>query len=378
MQAALFYTPRVLRFDYGRVHPFQVARLGDVIRLCEALDLLPHGKSPIVPNPCSRADLDRFHSCEYLDLLEMTATEGLRESPKFGLGSSDNPIFPGLWLYCLTVAGGSIEAALWIAAGREIGLTRRAFHPAGGLHHAHADRASGFCYVNDGALAIERLVSAGLRVLYVDVDAHHGDGVQEAFYASDRVMAVSIHQDGRTLFPGTGFPNESGVGEGVGYSVNVPVLPGAGDDDYERFREEILVPLVKRFRPDVLVTEIGVDSLRDDPLTLLDWTLSGLNGFLEWCADTGLPWLALGGGGYRRWNVIRGWTAVWARMIGRDLPIERPRIDRSGPLPDSWPLVLSDESPPRAVCDLEMRMAHYLEVRSYLERHVFPLVRGGG
>jgi len=377
MHAAMFYSPRVLRFNYGPAHPFQVERLADVVRLVTACGLLPHEGSPIEPRPCTRTVLERFHVPSYVEALEMTSTEGLRESPAFGLGSNDNPVFPGLWLYCLWIAGGSLDAARWLQEGLEEGEARRAFHLAGGLHHAHAGRASGFCYVNDGVLAIQELVRAGHRILYVDVDAHHGDGVQEAFYDTDRVLTVSIHQDGRTLFPGTGFPNEFGSGAGEGYSVNVPVLPGAGDADYEFFLNEILEPLIGLSRPDVLVTEIGVDALRDDPLTLLDWTLGGLDRFLQWAAGTGLPWLALGGGGYRRWNVIRGWSLTWARMIDRELPLDRPLEDGVGRLPEAWPIHLMDEAPPREVCDREMRMAHLDQVRDYLDTMVFTRICGG-
>lgn len=378
MHAAFFFSSRVLRFRYGPAHPFQLERLGDLMRLLRACAFLPREGSPIESHPCARTELEAFHDGRYIDALESTAREGFRELPCFGLGDADNPVFPGLWSYVLLVAGGSIEAARWILSEPVGGEPPRAFHPAGGLHHAHANRASGFCYVNDVVLAIQQFVAAGRRVLYVDIDAHHGDGVQEAFYATDRVLTVSIHQDGRTIFPGTGFPNESGQGVGEGYAVNVPVLPGASDPDYDRFMEEILQPLLEKFRPDILVTEIGVDALRDDPLTLLDWTLGGLDRFLLWADGTGLPWLALGGGGYRRWNVIRGWSLVWARMIRQPIPAERPMADEAGSLPESWPTHLFDEPPPRAICDREMRMTHFDEVQAILAQRVFPLIRGGG
>jgi acetoin utilization protein AcuC len=370
MEAALFFSPAQAELSYGAGHPFQVERLADVMRMCAALGYLGDRK-PMRPIAASRLELLRFHSADYLDALARADELSPHERLVWGVGTEDCPAFPGLWESCLLAAGGSLSAARWMLEGLRSGIARQAFHPAGGLHHAHADRASGFCYVNDGVLAIQEFVDAGYRVLYVDIDAHHGDGVQEAFYESDRVLTISVHQDGRTLFPGTGFPNEIGRGAGTGYAVNIPLLPGATDEDYDAVRETLLEPLRAWFLPDVIVTEIGVDSMRDDPLTLLDWTLAGLERFLIWSQRSGTPWLALGGGGYRRWNVIRGWTLVWARMIGAELPDRRPAEDAQGSLPESWPVRLWDEPPPRAICDAGMRRAHLDEVRSTLGELVF-------
>lgn len=370
MEAALFFSPAQAKLSYGAGHPFQVDRLADVMRMCSALGFLREG-DPRSSEPATRVELERFHSAAYLDALQNAASLEPREKLVWGVGNEDCPVFPGLWDSCLLAAGESLAAARWIAGGLSSGVARCAFHPGGGLHHAHADRAAGFCYVNDGVLAIQAIVDAGYRVMYIDVDAHHGDGVQEAFYESDKVLTVSVHQDGRTIFPGTGFPNEIGRGAGTGYCVNIPLLPGATDEDYDSVRETLLDPLRSWFRPDVIVTEIGVDSLRDDPLTLLDWTLAGLERFLIWTQRGGTPWLALGGGGYRRWNVIRGWTLVWARMIGAELPDRRPTEDDRGALPDSWPLRLWDEPPPRAICDAPMRRNHLDEVRTTLGELVF-------
>jgi len=328
MCAALFHHAELLRFSYGPDHPFQIERLDDLLRVCSALDLLPRGESPVSFPIADREEIERFHDPSYLDALEMAIDLPPRERLPWGLGTSDNPVFPGLWETCRITAGGSLAAARWIAEGLQAGVTRRAFHPAGGLHHAHRRRASGFCYVNDGVLAIQELVAAGRKVLYVDVDAHHGDGVQEAFYGSNRVLTVSIHQDGRTLFPGTGFVHEIGAGEGEGYSVNVPLWPGSGDAIYDLFVERVLEPLAGRFRPDAVVTEIGVDSLRDDPLAGLEWTLAGLDRFLLWIGRADIPWIALGGGGYKRWNVVRGWSLTWARMVVETLPELRPTHDQ--------------------------------------------------
>ncbi|MBD3161136.1 MAG: acetoin utilization protein AcuC [Candidatus Eisenbacteria bacterium] len=373
MPEALFHSPHLTKISYGPGHPFQVERLEDLLGMLGALELLP--PPPVETGPATREEIARGHDLAYLDALEAAETLPPRETVAWGFGAGDNPVFPGLWESCRLIAGGSLAAARWLRDRIEEGEDRpRAFHPGGGLHHAHRARAAGFCYVNDPVLAIRVLVDAGLRVLYVDVDAHHGDGVQEAFYASRAVLTVSIHQDGRTLFPGTGFPNESGSGDGAGYAVNFPLLPGAGDEEHRRFQRLVLEPLKDRYRPDVLVTEIGVDALPDDPLALLEWSLCGLDDFLRWADGTDLPWLSFGGGGYRRWNVIRGWSLVWARMRGRTLPEERPAHGPGGPLPESWPRRFWDEPPSRHLTDPQVRREHFDQVLSFLQERVFPRI----
>jgi acetoin utilization protein AcuC len=376
MSAALFHHPGIMKFSYGADHPFQIERIDDLLRVCHALELLPRGESPAVFPPASREEVERFHSPSYLDALAMAMELPPRELLPWGLGTSDNPVFWGLWDACLLTVGGSLAAARWVIEGLRSGEARRAFHPAGGLHHAHRQRASGFCYVNDVVLAIQELLAADLRVLYVDVDAHHGDGVQEAFYATDRVLTVSIHQDGRTLFPGTGFVHETGSGEGTGFSVNVPLWPGSGDPIYDLLIEEILEPARAGFRPDAIVTEIGVDSLAGDPLAQLEWSLRGLDRFLGWVVGTATPWIAVGGGGYKRWNVVRGWCLTWARMLGETIPANRPSEDGRGSLPGSWPISFWTEEEAAPGVEPEACMRQYREVRSILDGLVLERMRG--
>ena len=163
----------------------------------------------------------------------------------------------------LLTTGATLVGMEEVLAGR----SRVAFNGSGGLHHAMADRASGFCIYNDPAIACALIADRGLKVAYVDIDAHHGDGVQAAFYDTDRVLTVSLHQDGRTLFPGTGFADERGTGKGAGYSVNVPLPPFTDDQAYVRAFDAVVLPLVERYRPDVLVTQQGIDPHFSDPLT---------------------------------------------------------------------------------------------------------------
>jgi acetoin utilization protein AcuC len=376
MRAALFLAPQLGELSYGPAHPFQLDRAADALRLCRALELLGSDADLVQASEASREEIERYHSPDYLDALESAETLSYADLARWGVGPGDNPVFPGLWTSCRAIAGGSLEAARWLLEGIAAGDVRRAFHPGGGLHHARKDRASGFCYVNDPVLAIQEVLAAGYRTCYIDVDAHHGDGVEEAFYEEPNVLTISIHQDGRTIFPGTGFPNEIGRGAGEGYAVNVPVLPGAAEPEYDYFRREILTPIWEAYRPDVLVTEIGVDSLRDDPLTVLNWTLAGLDRFLVWASEKQTPWLAVGGGGYRRWNAIRGWALVWAQMLDTSLPERRPEKGPDGPLPESWPFALWDEPPERAVTSAEVRRSSLEEVASVLKQRVLPRLAG--
>ena len=192
------------------------------------------------------------------------------------------------------------------------------------MHHALANRASGFCYINDIAVGIKDLLARNLRVAYVDVDAHHGDGVEAAFKDTDQVLTVSIHQHGRTLFPGTGFVYETGSGRGQGYSVNLPLLPGTDDELFLKVFGELVPDLLSAFKPDILVTQLGVDTFRSDPLTNLCLTTNGFVEIVKIFKEMGLPWLALGGGGYHIVNVARAWTLAWALMNDIEPPDELP------------------------------------------------------
>jgi acetoin utilization protein AcuC len=218
------------------------------------------------------------------------------------------------------VTGATLQAVDFVAAGKgEI-----AFNIAGGLHHAMRSRASGFCYINDPVIGIKRLLSRGKRVVYIDIDAHHGDGVQKAFYETNQVLTISLHESGHTLFPGTGFEYEIGEGEGEGYSVNLPFPPYAGDEIYLWAFEEVVPELVHIFQPDVVVTQLGVDTFYDDPLTNIHLSILGYERVLKKIKDLAPRWVALGGGGYNISNVARAWTLAWAIMNGIELKDQLP------------------------------------------------------
>jgi len=312
MRTALIYSDEWRRFDYGSEHPLRMERLGLTWNLMEAYGLttLPRAKV-LAPAPAELDAVARFHSREYIDVLRAaSAGDWVPHAARYDPGPSHNPIFPGLWEAAQLSAGGSLLAAGLVADGE----VDRAFHFAGGLHHAMPDRASGFCYVNDPVLAILKLRERGWRVAYVDIDAHHGDGVQFAFYGDPNVLTISTHERGDRLFPGTGFVVEKGEGDGVGFSVNLPLQPFTDDEVYRPAFEAVVPPLLRAFKADVLVLQLGIDSHRTDPLTHLSLTVQGFTSVVKRVLELAPRVVALGGGGYDLPNVARAWTGAWAAM----------------------------------------------------------------
>ncbi len=313
---------KLLRYDFGPVHPFKIYRLGLTYDLMEVYGLT---SAPSIrtfePREATEQEALSFHSEGYLEILRLTDT-GMWVPNLFahGLGTGDNPVFPGVYEWGMKVAGASIDCAKELLAGR----AEVAFNFSGGLHHAMPARASGFCHINDIVLAINTLLASEKRVAYVDIDAHHGDGVQHAFYKTNRVLTISIHQSGHTIFPGTGFVDEIGQEDGRGYAVNVPLLPGARDDAFEKAFNQVVLPLLDAYDPDILVTQLGTDALLGDLVANLGMSLRQFERFVSTFYELQKPWLALGGGGYEVENVVRAWTLAWARMNDTDLPDEIP------------------------------------------------------
>ncbi len=321
-RTALIYSEDFVRFNYGDDHPFKGERYLLAMELMRAYGLteLP-GADVRCCRPVDEDALLSFHTSEYLARLkEFSAASEPRADFRFGLGDLENPVFPGLYDWARLGAAGTVEAARLVTEeGYEI-----VFNPAGGWHHAHSGKASGFSYLNDAVIAINRLVACGKRVAYLDIDAHHGDGVQEAFYDTDRVLTISLHEVGTNFFPGTGFVNEIGAGRGKGYSVNVPLLAYTDDALFMKAFDEVAFPLLAAFDPDVLVTQIGADSFRTDPLTRLEITTHSYSYILRKLKALRIPWVATGGGGYDNINVARAWTIAWAIMNKVDLPPRLP------------------------------------------------------
>ncbi|HEY5973823.1 MAG TPA: acetoin utilization protein AcuC [Geobacteraceae bacterium] len=319
---ALIYSQDFNCYSYGIDHPFKVQRFRLAYELICAygLDMLP-GAVVCQGGEVRDALLESFHSPEYLARLsEFNGSAVPRADFLYGLGDGENPVFPGFYDWARLGTAGTVEAARLVS---EEGVDV-AFNLAGGYHHAHRAKASGFSYLNDAVIAINTLLAKGLRVAYLDLDAHHGDGVQEAYYDTDRVLTISLHESGIYFFPGTGYVEEIGVGRGRGYSVNVPLLAHTDDALYMKAFDEVAYPLLAAFDPDVLVTQLGADTFRTDPLTNLEITTHSYTYILKKLRALRLPWVAMGGGGYDLVNVARAWTIAWGVMNGIDLPTRLP------------------------------------------------------
>jgi len=322
MKTAFLYTDALARFDYGESHPLKTVRLKLTYELTRSYGLLSLPQCRLIePKMATDEDLLKFHEEGYLEVLkEVNSGVMVFGAEQYGLGPGDNPVFRGLYDWSRLVTGASLQAASLVESGE----VDAAFSISGGLHHARASSASGFCYVNDPVIAIHSLLEKGRRVLYIDLDAHHGDGVQDAFYATDRVLTVSVHETGSGLFPGTGFEDETGAGKGRGYSVNVPMPPYSDDELFLYAFDEIVPPLFDLFRPDVVVSQLGVDSFQSDPLAHLNYTTNGFGEAVRRIHELSPKWVALGGGGYDVANVARAWTLAWAIMNGVGIPDEIP------------------------------------------------------
>ena len=324
----VWYGDDIAWYDHGPAHPLRPERVILTRQLITDYGIIDGER--VVETPARDATDDELmlvHSDRYIDAVRQ-AGHGVRGSWwEFGLGNGDNPIFRQMHEAASRVAGATLVAAEAVLAGR----AQHAFNPAGGLHHAMAAKASGFCVYDDPAVAIAWLLARGVeRVAYVDVDVHHGDGPQALFFGDPRVLTVSLHQDGRTLFPGTGAVDELGEGDAEGTKVNVPLPPMTGDEGWLRAFHELVPPLVEAFRPQVLVTQLGCDSHHTDPLANLHLTTAAYREAATVLHDLahrvcGGRWLATGGGGYQWASVVpRAWTTYFAEMAGAELADELP------------------------------------------------------
>jgi acetoin utilization deacetylase AcuC-like enzyme len=343
--AAFAADERLAAYDFGPDRPFQAGRLEAGVALLRSAEVLGDGDL-LGFAPAASADLELVHDRDYLEALARFSAPGAAAADpataaRFGLVGDNRP-FPGMDQAARLVAGATIAAVDAVAGGD----LDHVFAPVAGLHHAQRRRAVGFCLVNDVAVAIARATRARpLRVLYVDLDAHHGDGVQAAFYDDPRVCTVSLHETGRYLFPGSGEIHELGRLPGVGRSVNLPLEPGTGDDGFLAAFDAVVEPLAAAFRPDLLVTQNGCDGHAHDPLSDLSLSLRGFRVLARrlhrlahrHCRGR---WVATGGGGYDLERVVpRAWALLWSQMSGRRLPAgggwteprRRRPAGRSGP-----------------------------------------------
>ncbi|HLI68321.1 MAG TPA: acetoin utilization protein AcuC [Ktedonobacteraceae bacterium] len=386
-RARFMFDTAELNYDFGPEHPLQARRLVALIDLLETCGLWSKSNQNTLlpPRAATRAELELVHTPDYIEAVqklsepadlsqlgpdELHSREHL--ALDYGFAEGDTPPLPGMHEVASLIAGGSLvglSAIMGLPAGGEFAgedeRPLRVFHPAGGLHHAWPARASGFCVYNDAAIAIAHVLrSTEARVLYLDFDAHHGDGVQKAFYDEPRVMTISLHETGRYLFPGTGDVLEMGQGLGRGYSVNLPLQPFTEDDSYIEVMEALLPPLLVSFAPDVLVTVHGCDTHAWDPLTHLSLTTRGIDAQIKLArqlADTYCQgrWLALGGGGYDLYRVVpRAWSMVWARMSGQALPEKLPEawVERWRP---AWLKVQEQEAEEQQVMGKQISTANF-------------------
>jgi acetoin utilization protein AcuC len=334
MEAAFICSEELWSRGFGQAHPLKPERLRRTYELLTAYRAFDAPNSHLVPpRRASREDLLLFHTAEYVDAVaSLSRGEGHAQARRYNFRPDETPVFPGMFETEGLKVGAALTGAEWVAQGQ----AQVAFSFAGGMHHARPALASGFCVFNDVAVAIHWLVRQGLRVAYVDIDVHHGDGVQAAFYDTDRVLTISLHQAGILFYPGTGFPEEIGTGAGYGYSINVPFLIYTGEELYVWAFRQVVPPLVRQFAPDVLVTQLGVDTHYRDPLARLMLTTRGYVALIEelrTLADGVGRWLAFGGGGYAVDVVPRAWTLAYGLMSGQAFPDELPPAygERYGP-----------------------------------------------
>jgi acetoin utilization protein AcuC len=337
-------------YDFGPGHPLAPVRVELTMVLARAFGIFDEPSVTVmVPPPATADELELVHDPGYIAAVRHAGATG-RQDVRHGLGTPDDPVFAGMHEASALVAGATLAAAraVW---------TSQADHGAnvaGGLHHAMRASASGFCVYNDPAIAIRWLLAQGAeRVAYVDLDVHHGDGVQAAFYDDPRVLTISLHEHPATLFPGTGLPSETGSGAGLGTAVNVALPAGTGDAGWLRALDAIVPPLIRAFRPDVLVSQHGCDSHRLDPLAHLELSLDAqrrAQAIVHQLAHevAGGRWLLTGGGGYELVQVVpRCWTHLLAEAAGRP-------IDPLTQTPVSWREYVRDRTgrrPPESMTD---------------------------
>ncbi|PMD20859.1 histone deacetylase-like protein RpdA/Rpd3 [Hyaloscypha hepaticicola] len=315
-RVAYFYDSDVGNYAYVAGHPMKPHR----IRLAHSL-IMNYGvyqKMEIYrAKPATRHEMTQFHTDEYIDFLQKVTPDNMdnfaKEQGKYNVGD-DCPVFDGLFDFCGISAGGSMEGAARLNRGK----CDIAINWAGGLHHAKKSEASGFCYVNDIVLGIIELLRFKKRVLYIDIDVHHGDGVEEAFYTTDRVMTVSFHKYGE-YFPGTGELRDIGVGAGKNYAVNFPLRDGIDDATYKSIFEPVIQAVMTYYQPEAIVLQCGGDSLSGDRLGCFNLSMKGHANCVTFVKSFNVPTLVLGGGGYTMRNVARTWAYETGRLVGMEL-----------------------------------------------------------
>lgn len=387
MAVALVWSDALAGYRFRPGHPLDPRRLELTVGLIRAMGLAGSGDRPIVaPRVAADAELAMVHDPDYIAAVQRVSEDpGGDVDPRFGLGTDDVPLVEGMHHMSAHAVGATLTAAELVASGRAL----RAYNLAGGLHHAHAGAGSGFCVYNDLAVAIRWLQREhGMRILYIDYDAHHGDGVQSIFYDDPGVLTVSIHESGLYLFPATGFVGELGEGDGHGFSANIPLEAQTEDASFLAAFDTVVPDLAAAFRPDILVVQTGCDAHVLDPLTHLRCSTNlfeALTARLVALADEhcGGRIVATGGGGYAIHQVVpRAWTLTWAALAGTPAPDEIPtswleevRSETRDPVPTTLrdPPGSIPPSPQRE----EIERTNELTARA-LKQRILPLLTGWG
>lgn len=329
-KTGIIWSDHYIKYSLGDVHPMNSRRLDIPYQLFRSLNFLDDQTIKLfTPEPASETDLLRFHSEKYIKMVKALSKAGDGYYGRYGLGTGDCPVFPEMHEVSQLIVGGALEGVKRIMMGE----VNQAFSLMAGLHHAFAERAAGFCYYNDAVIAIKLLQEEyGIkRILYIDTDVHHGDGVLDAFYDSEEVLGISIHESPQFLFPGTGLSDEIGEGEGVGYSINMPLFPGTWDEQYKDMFEQTIPCIWESYDPEFVIWQCGADGHFGDVLGHLNLTTHLYNYLGETIAEfsskgsTKGRLLLLGGGGYNPDSVARVWLATFAGIAGITLPNESPR-----------------------------------------------------
>ena len=340
-EAVFVYSDDQLGYSFSETHPFNQKRIVLTVDLLKSAGLLDQ-TDIIAPRMATDAELLLAHDEKFINIVKKAGKGEIANSvgEMYGIGTEDTPIFPNMHEASAMLVGGTLTAVDEVMSGR----ARHALNLGGGLHHGFKGRASGFCVYNDSSVAIKYMQQKyGARVLYIDTDAHHGDGVQWSFYDDPEVCTLSIHETGRYLFPGTGNITERGNGLGYGASFNFPIDAFTEDDSFLDIYRTAIAEVVESFKPDVILTQNGVDAHYFDPLTHLYGTMKIFEEIPRIAREMANKycegrWIAVGGGGYDIWRVVpRAWAHLWTAMSGREAP--------TGPLPAKWLETWQKESP---------------------------------
>lgn len=373
MKYGLVYSHDFSRFSYGKTHPFNLARGEKFYQYLEKNQLLSDPDIELIqPRQIPEELLLVAHHPLYLKSLKDADTgEFKMEMLQFGLGSEDCPVFPGVYQYSRLSAGASFEAFNRVV-NKELNFV---FNPVGGFHHAKRSFAEGFCYVNDVNLIAHLILLQGYKVAYLDFDAHHGNGVQDEFYSNQNLLFVSFHENGKYLYPGTGFENEIGKGAGVGYNVNLPLDPATDDEIFLYLYWELVPPLLDAFKPDFGIVLFGADPLNQDPLTHLRLTNNAL---AEVALDLNTRfkyWIGLGAGGYNLEATARTWALLWSVITAQENEAEMATL--GGVFLGGSELGASSFRDLRSFSsgpEKERASTEAKRVARYIQREIFPLV----